>query len=436
MAGIQRNHRDDVMRDDEDSYGFRKLFSSKKRQRQKHHKKSNSQSNPPLHTSSPDQQGKRKILNTPTRDNRTNGSKFGIIGSTPEERKSRRSSQVLDIVFTVQFQLKRLPSNERTRTRQWDESTLLAHFKSFYETAIRHDLNMGMCRAIDSPAIDDEIAYGKKMTEILNDSTLNSFTDERVMKYVHVQNQNFLYDRNTGLVHTRIKIRAGRPVNKDQVRLYSRPIFTDWAQGGGHRIFYDEMQQINQYKIGCFLNVSPSTNYEELASDFSQHVQDYIISERAKHLAAKDKDKWSEFQNVTSEFRIFESRLWSRNKYGKLYEAPVGWIMAGNNSSVMGMRVIQKLQEELQQGTRDGRILERNMDVIPRPDDIRDSTLVDICKTCNDMYVNSIQMEFEDLFGLDETIKTSSGQQKTFRTFLLDMTVSETDPQLLIMHAD
>ena len=339
-------------------------------------------------------------------------------------------------MFAVQFQLKRLDLGDRTRTRQWDESSLLPSFKAFYETATWHDINMGMCRAIDAPVIDDEIADRKKMTDLPNDETLTCFTDERLMRYIHIDNPRFLHDRNTGLVHAKIKIRTGRPVNKDKVRQYSRPIFMDWAQGGGHRIFYDEMQQINQYKIGCFLNVCLSTNYDELSIDFSNCVQKYIEDERAKHLAENDKEKWSEFQNVTSEFHIFESRLRSRNKYGRIYEAPVGWIMAGNNSSVMGIRVIQKLHEELKSVKRGMRLLDRNMDIIPRPDDIRDRTLVDMCKTCNDLYVNSIQLEVEELGGLEETIVTRKGVKQSFRNFLLDMTVSETDTQKLIIHTD
>lgn len=100
---------------------------------------------------------------------------------------------------------------------------------------------------------------------------------------------------NTGLVHAKVKIRSWIPVNKDRIRQYYRPIYMDWAQGGGHRIFYDKIQQINRYKIRCFLNVHPSTDYDDMAQDFSNNVQSFIEDERAKHLASNDQDNITSF---------------------------------------------------------------------------------------------------------------------------------------------
>lgn len=119
-----------------------------------------------------------------------------------------------------------------------------------------------------------------------------------------------------------------------------------------------------------------------------------------------------------------------------MYETPVAWIMASNSSSNIGTRTIKKLHEDLVAGKTGGRVLGQKMDVIPQPDTLTDGGLVDVCKICNNMYVSSAKVECDVFSDLDEEVILKDGTSMDLRSFLLDMKVSNTDSQQLVMYVD
>ena len=119
-----------------------------------------------------------------------------------------------------------------------------------------------------------------------------------------------------------------------------------------------------------------------------------------------------------------------------MYETPVAWIMASNSSSNIGTRTIKKLHEALVSGKTGGRVLGQKMDVITQPESLTDGGLVDVCKLCNDMYVSSAEVECDVFTDLDKEVIVKDGTRTDLRSFLLDMKVSDTDSQQLVMHAD
>lgn len=308
--------------------------------------------------------------------------------------------------------------------------------KAFYDTALRNDPQMGLAPVHDRDVIDNEIAYSNKMMSLFNDKSVQSFTDVRLQRYFYLPPNRTQYDRSTGIVYSKVKVRTGKSLNKSEMLKYTRPIYEEWASIGNHSIFVDRMQKINQYKIGCFLNISPSTNFDELANDFNQEAKHFLEQLKQEAIKNDDQQTWQDLNKLTCEFRIFLSVLWSRTRRKKLYEAPVGWIMASNTSSTIGTRTIKHLREKCQLSTEPNRILDRKMDIIVMPETIFDAGLVDTCKTCNELYVSLASVEYESLSEPEFEVDLQCGKSVTLRTLLLDMTVSDTDSQQLVMHVD
>ena len=139
--------------------------------------------------------------------------------------------------------------------------------------------------------------------------------------------------------------------------------------------------------------------------------------------------EWSEKCDMC--FCVFKSVLRSKTRRNKMYKAPVAWIMASNTLSNLGTKTIKKLHEELRQSNNNGRILNRKMDIIVQPDSILNSGLVDTCKTCSELYLSSAAIDCPNI-----DIITVNGDKLDFQTYLLNLTVLDTDKQQLIMNVD
>ena len=117
------------------------------------------------------------------------------------------------------------------------------------------------------PEEGEDIIYQDQMTEILQNAP--TIYDATIKKYFHYQDRTGIYDKNTGKVYMKVKLRLSKPLsNKHEARGYATPIFKQWARPGDHTIFHSDVQQMNQYKIGFFTNICKWSNYNELRTDF------------------------------------------------------------------------------------------------------------------------------------------------------------------------
>ena len=198
-----------------------------------------------------------------------------IEGATPEEKAKRARAKETTFIVDITFQLPELYGHD-SRNKKWDVTQLLPIVKVFYQTALHHDSNIGLAPVTDHDIIEHDIAYGQQMSKLLEDPTVKSFTDARILKYFYLANPRTLYDRNCGVVYSKVKIRTGKTINKDKLLAYTCPIYEEWANPGGHGLFVDSMQKINQYRIGCFVNICPTTNFNELAQDFSYEASELL----------------------------------------------------------------------------------------------------------------------------------------------------------------
>ena len=147
-----------------------------------------------------------------------------IVGATPEEKAKRARAKETTFIVDITIQLPELYGHN-SRNKKWDVTQLLPIVKDFYQTALRHDSKIGLAPVTDHDIIEHDIAYGKQMCKLFEDQTVKSFTDARILKYFYLANPRTLYDKNRGVVYSKVKIRTGKRINKDKLLAYTRPIY-------------------------------------------------------------------------------------------------------------------------------------------------------------------------------------------------------------------
>ena len=171
-----------------------------------------------------------------------------VFGSGPNERSIRAQARLSTIIYEMVCQLV-------WREGTYHEDDTLDHLFDCTKELELNDDKVTFLPVEKTPEEEEQQLTTQNMLELLKDA--KSLYETTIRKYIHFKDSNGLIDENTGKVYLKIRLRLGRPViNRTEARKYTRQIRDRWARKNKHEFKFSEVQQMNQYKIGFFSNIS------------------------------------------------------------------------------------------------------------------------------------------------------------------------------------
>ena len=246
-----------------------------------------------------------------------------VFGANPDDRINRENARISTIIFELVCQLK-------MRDGIYHEDDMLDHLFDCTKELELNDPHVTFLPTEPTPEEGEDQLTTKEMLQLLTNS--NTLYEKSIRKYIHFKDNNGLFDQNTGKVYLKLRLRLGKTLQqKTQARQYTRQIRDRWARKHRHEFKYSEVQQMNQYKIGFFSNISEGSNLIEIGNDFIKEVKKFIQVKITNADSEGNAAEVSVLRSLYSEdLKIVRSNLRGIDQEGNQFNAPVGWIIAGH----------------------------------------------------------------------------------------------------------
>lgn len=183
-----------------------------------------------------------------------------VFGSNPDERSIRAQARLSTIIYELVCQLV-------LQDRTYHKDDTLDHLYDCTKELELNNEKVTFLPVEKNLEEEEEQITTQSMLDLLKDS--KSLYKNTIRKYIHFKDNNGLIDTNTGKVYLQLRLRLGTTVlNRQEARKYTCQIRDRWARKNNHEFKFLKVQQMNQYKIGFFSNLSKGSNVIEIGNDF------------------------------------------------------------------------------------------------------------------------------------------------------------------------